>query len=255
MSFWRSPDVPQWVIADEGKLRQILINLINNAVKFTHEGDITVRTKVKHQASEEELTLLIEVQDSGPGIEPEERIKLFQSFEQTQAGRRSGTGTGLGLAITREYVRLMGGDITVSSQPGRGSIFVVQVLLKETVVPEISLKEKANVAVGLRPGQPEYRILIADDIVSNRKLLARMLENIGFQTRPAIHGLEAVRLAAEWNPNLILMDMQMPVMDGYEAIRKIRSGDQGREVAIIAVTASALEENRREILAIGANDY
>jgi CheY-like chemotaxis protein len=180
---------------------------------------------------------------------------LFRHFEQTKTGRETGIGTGLGLAISQEFVRLMGGAITVKSQVGKGSIFVIALPLKEGDAQAVQLKEKPRHVLKLQPGQATCRVLIADDIEDNRQLLAQLLEPVGFEIRMATNGAEAVHEFVAWQPNLILMDFRMPVMDGHEAIRRIRAMKEGKNPKIIAVTASAMDENRQELIGIGANDF
>src|SRR5207253_2078072 len=164
--------------------------------------------------------------------------------EQTKTGQQAGTGTGLGLAISREFVRLMGGSVTVTSQVGKGSVFVVDLPLKEGQAGAVRSNDKPRHVLALRPGQPVCRVLIADDVEDNRQLLAQLLTPVGFETRLATNGAEAVRQFEEWRPHLILMDFRMPVMDGVEAIRRIRAAAGGKAPKIIAVTASAMDENR-----------
>ncbi|MGA2531655.1 MAG: PAS domain S-box protein [Candidatus Aminicenantales bacterium] len=247
-------DMPRYVEGDEGKLRQILINLLGNAVKFTQAGGIVLRARLDPEGPDK-LRLSAEVEDSGPGIPEKEQESLFTPFQQTQNGRRMGTGTGLGLAICREFVHLMGGDITVSSQPGKGSLFKFHVLLGEGEIAAAEKKSESYRIKSLQPGQPACRIMIVDDEDINGALVAQMLGSIGFDTGRAANGKEAVERFTAWHPHLILMDMRLPVMDGCEAIRRIRAGPGGADVKIISVTASAFEENRREALEAGADDF
>jgi CheY-like chemotaxis protein len=180
---------------------------------------------------------------------------LFRHFEQTKTGQQAGTGTGLGLAISQEFVRLMGGAITVTSQVGKGSVFVIQLPLKAGEAQAVLAKDVPRHVLRLRPGQATCRVLIADDIEDNRRLLAQLLAPVGFEIRLATNGTEAVREFEDWRPHLVLMDFRMPVMDGHEAIRRIRAIPGGREVKIIAVTASAMDDNRQELMEVGADDF
>jgi CheY-like chemotaxis protein len=180
---------------------------------------------------------------------------LFRHFEQTKSGQQVGTGTGLGLAISREFVRLMGGAITVNSQVGKGSVFVIRLPLKEGEAQAVQAKDKPQHVLKLQPGQATCRVLIADDIEDNRQLLAQLLAPVGFEIRLATNGAEAVQEFDQWRPHLILMDFRMPVMDGHEAIRRIRAMAGGEDTKIIAVTASAMDENRQELMEIGADDF
>ena len=247
-------DVPRYIEADINKLRQVFINVLGNAVKFTDRGGIGLRVR----ADREDATgpcLTVEVEDTGPGIPADEQAKLFRHFEQTKTGQQAGTGTGLGLAISREFVRLMGGDITVSSEFGRGSVFAIRFPLKEGQSQAVHLIDKPRHVLGLKPGQEACRVLVVDDIEDNRELLAQFLGPIGFDVRLACDGEQAVAEFDLWRPHLILMDFRMPVMDGHEAIRRIRVAVGGKEAKIIAVTASAMDENRQELLGIGADDF
>jgi signal transduction histidine kinase/CheY-like chemotaxis protein len=247
-------EVPQYIVTDINKLRQVFINVLGNAVKFTERGGIALRVHAAPRGATGPC-LRIEIEDTGPGISADEQGKLFRHFEQTKAGQQMGTGTGLGLAISREFVRLMGGDITVSSQVGKGSVFVIHLPLKVGTAQAVGGKDKARQVLKLRPEQANRRVLIADDIEDNRELLAQILRPIGFEIRLARDGEGAVAAFEEWHPHLILMDFRMPVMDGREAIRRIRACTGGKELKIIAVTASAMEENRQELLDIGADDF
>jgi PAS domain S-box-containing protein len=247
-------DVPRFIVTDVNKLRQVFINVIGNAVKFTEEGGVGLRVLVD-RAGAAGPRLRVEVEDTGPGISTDEQDKLFRHFEQTKTGQQTGTGTGLGLAISREFVRLMGGDITVSSQVGKGSLFVVQLPLKEGEAGAVQAKDNPRRVLSLRPGQATCRVLIADDIEDNRQLLAQLLAPVGFEIKLATNGEEAVREFDQWRPHLILMDFRMPVMDGHEAIRRIRAMDGGQDTRIIAVTASAMDDNRQELMEVGADDF
>ncbi len=250
----RSDDLPRYVVTDKEKLRQVFTNLLGNAVKFTEEGGIAFRVGVQRSASAG-LRLLAEIEDTGPGIAEGELGKLFQPFEQTSAGARALKGTGLGLAISQQFARLMGGAITVSSREGKGSIFRLEIGLEEGTAEAVAQKEVLRPVTGQQPGQPRYRILVADDKEENRTLLELMLAAVGFEVRGTTNGQEAIQAYKEWHPHLILMDMRMPVMDGTEAIRRIRASAGGKAIPIIAVTASAMLEHRQEALSVGANDF
>jgi len=247
-------DVPRFIVTDINKLRQVFINVLGNAVKFTEQGGVGVRVLADHPDATGPR-LRVEVEDTGPGISEDDQGKLFRHFEQTKTGQQTGTGTGLGLAISREFVRLMGGDITVSSQVGRGSIFIIQLPLKEGEARAVQAKENPRHVLKLQPGQPTCRVLVVDDIEDNRQLLAQLLTPVGFVIRLATNGAEAVQEFERWRPHLILMDFRMPVMDGHEAIRQIRAQAGGEVPKIIAVTASAMDDNRQDLMDIGADDF
>ena len=257
----RDESVPRWVRTDGAKLRQIIINLVGNAVKFTAKGGVAVWARIcAHEpegetAAETQMRLGILVEDTGVGIPQDKLNKVFQHFEQTAIGSESEGGTGLGLAISREFARMMRGDITVTSQVGVGSIFRVDVPIEEGQADEAEEEPDEPRVTALAPGQDEIRILVVDDIESNRELLRKILEPVGFRVREATDGREAVDLVESWRPNLVVMDMKMPVMDGYEATSRIKASPRGDETVVIAVTASAFEEDRQAVLDSGADDF
>jgi CheY-like chemotaxis protein len=243
---------------DEGKLRQILMNLLGNAVKFTNKGSVTMRvSKCPHPISgfHTENKLCFEVEDTGQGISSAEIQDLFDPFVQTTSGKLSQEGTGLGLPISQQYANLLGGDISVDSELGKGSNFKfelpVEVIHESAVYTTLPTKR----VIGLEPGQEIYRILFVDDQEVNRKLLVKLFSPLGFDVREAANGKEAVEIWEQWEPHLIWMDMRMPVMDGYEATRRIKSTTKGQATVIIALTASGLEEDRTVILSEGCDDY
>jgi PAS domain S-box-containing protein len=246
--------LPHFILADVGKLRQILINLLGNAVKFTEQGGIALRVG-SEKKDEREIRLITEVEDTGVGIAPEDLGKVFEYFEQADAGVASGGGTGLGLAISREYARLMGGDISVLSEIGKRTLFRLVIDAQEAAGEQIKPTLPSRRVLRLRPDQPGYRILLADDKEENRQFLRALLQTAGFATREAVNGREAIKLFAEWQPHLILMDLRMPVMDGYEAIRLIKATEKGRSTPIIAVSASVFYENREQARQTGADDF
>jgi len=254
MKVIRESEVPRYVVTDESKLRQVLINLMGNAVKFTHKGGVVLRARTG-QGLSDGSRLIFEVEDTGVGIAQEELDKVFDAFEQATNGRQSEEGTGLGLAISREYARLMGGDITVQSERGKGSVFRLEIGIEEGKAEDVAKKAQTRRVVGLEPGQEQQRILVVDDKESNRDVLVQLLEGIGFQTREAANGKEVLQLTEEWSPHMILMDMRMPVMDGFEATRRIKATEQGHPIPIIAVSASVFEEDREAVLAAGCDDF
>ncbi|MDO8754337.1 MAG: ATP-binding protein, partial [Anaerolineales bacterium] len=250
----RVGDLPDCVVGDENKLRQIFVNLIGNAVKFTSKGGVSVRAGIKAKSGAA-LRLMVEVEDTGMGIAKEEISKLFRPFEQAESGKKTQTGTGLGLAISRGFVRLMGGDISVSSQFGKGSLFRFEINIEEGQEGAMRKKAESHRVAGLQPGQKIRRVLIADDKDDNRVLLSQMLGRIGFEVREVVNGEQAVQEFKKWRPHMILMDTRMPVMNGYEAIKRIRSSVDGKKVKIVSVTASAFEEDRKKAMEIGADDF
>jgi two-component system sensor histidine kinase/response regulator len=250
-------DLPQYIQTDESKLRQVLINLLGNAIKFTQHGTVTLRVSSQvenNAAGQEEAQLHLEIADTGPGISPSEVLTLFQPFVQTETGRKSMQGTGLGLPISQQFVKIMGGNIAVESQLDRGTIFTFNIRIN--VVTESDEQEKLAVqqVIALEAGQQTYRILIVEDVAENRQLLFKLLVPLGFEVREATNGKEGVALQSTWKPHLILMDMLMPVMDGYEATKQIKQTPEGREIIIIALTASAFDEQRQIILSAGCDD-
>jgi CheY-like chemotaxis protein len=246
-------DLPRFVLVDESKLRQIFVNLIGNAIKFTEEGGIAVRSRVD-MVDEDTSRLIVEVQDSGPGIPNDEIDKLFRHFEQTSSGISKGSGTGLGLALSRELANLMGGNITVISEPGVGSVFTFDVLIQKGTAEAIETNITQRV-IGIAKPKIAHRILVVDDRDENLKVAVNLLKLVGFETMEAINGKDAIEKFEKWNPHLILMDMRMPVMDGYEATRLIKETEKGKQTAIVALTASAFEDERKKIESLGMQGY
>ena len=248
-------DLPRYVIADANKFRQIMINLLGNAVKFTDRVGIALRVAVKDNTAEA-LRLVMEIEDTGPGISEDELEKIFHAFEQTETGRQKEGGTGLGLTISREYARLMGGDITVTSHVGKGSCFCFECTVRPGREADIKEKMRQERAVGLITGQRQApRILVTEDEKESRMLLVKLLEQAGFDVQQAETGKEAVAFFKQWSPHFIWMDIRMPVMDGLEATRRIRDMPGGDAVRIAALTASAMEEERESVLAAGCDEF
>lgn len=256
----RSPAVPQFIWADESKLRQILVNLLSNAIKFTTTGEVQLRVQPQvplpnGKATAAPFQLRFAVQDSGSGIAPTELTQLFRPFSQTTTGRQTREGTGLGLAISRSFVELMQGEIGVESQPGAGSTFWFIVPTRVVNRDRPVRSRPIQKVIGLASAQPTYRILVIEDHAENAEFLTKTLALVGFEVQQAANGQAGLTLWATWQPHLILMDMQMPVMDGYETTRQIRARPHGQATKIIAVTGSAFEEDRTEILATGCDDF
>jgi CheY-like chemotaxis protein/anti-sigma regulatory factor (Ser/Thr protein kinase) len=244
--------LPRFIKSDEMHLRQVLVNLVGNAIKFTNQGGVTIRLGTMSGS----LDLIIEVEDSGPGIELKDQERLFQPFVQLA---ESGTqkGTGLGLAISRRYIELMGGTLTFKSTPGKGTIFrivlPVELADSETVTVKVGSHCEEEVS-GLAPGQPSYRILIAEDQPVNQLLLAKLMTDIGLEVKVANNGEQCVQLFQDWHPHFIWMDRRMPVMNGDAAARIIRTLPEGDIVKIVAVTASVFREQQQELLEAGMDD-
>ncbi len=243
--------VPEFISADEGKIRQILINLIGNAVKFTEAGTVTIHVsgeprKNAPPTDARQLELVVGIEDTGPGIPPHEQELIFNAFQQSSTQNQKIGGTGLGLTISRRLAEIMGGVLTVTSQVGQGSTFTLRIPVLASW--EIRVKqtpgEFSNV-VSLLPGPSPVKILVADDVPENLELVKAMLEPLGFAVRTAVNGREAVEQFLSWQPSAIIMDLRMPVMDGYEATKAIRAHERGANLPIIVITASAFEDDER----------
>lgn len=250
LSFNRHRDVPQYIKSDRQKLRQVLINIIGNAIKFTQQGRVRVRVWTEKQM------LYFAIEDTGFGIAPEEIDNIFKAFGQAKAGKQLTEGTGLGLSISNVFVELMGGKITVDSEIDRGTTFtfMIPLILSAPILPEKSLRSSSK-PIALAPNQKEFRILVVEDKPINRQLMVKILSSVGFTVKDATNGREAVSLFSSWKPDLIWMDMQMPVMNGYEASKQIKAALLAKSTVIIALTASAFEEDRHKILAHGCDDF
>ena len=251
----QSSDFPRYIKADEARLRQVLINLVGNAIKFTKQGGVTMRFGIR--SHDVEHLLLIEIEDSGIGISAEDQQHLFQPFIQMGALPGDNKGTGLGLAITKQFVQLMSGKISVESTPGKGSLFRVELPFSKVDASELSKLDASgqDEVAGLAPDQPAYRILIVEDQLENQLLLTQLMQRIGLEVKLAEDGKQGVALFQSWHPHLIFMDRRMPLMDGIEATKAIRLLPEGKEVKIVAVTASAFMEQRDEMLVAGMDDF
>jgi signal transduction histidine kinase/ActR/RegA family two-component response regulator len=249
-----APEVPRYVEMDAGKLRQVLINLLGNAIKFTSAGGVSLQARVAGQLADGRWRVRFDVSDTGPGIRPKDKERIFAPFVQLDAAPAGEAGTGLGLAISRQIVGVMGGEISLISAVDQGSTFSFEIplaALDRTSLPAVPPERRI---IGLAAGQPRYRLLVAEDQPANRLLLTKLLDLTGFEVRQARTGREAVVVTQAWHPHLIWMDIRLPEMDGKEAARHIRALPGGDQIKIIALTAHALEEERREILAAGCND-
>ena len=252
-----SAAVPRFIRSDPGKFCQVLINLMGNAVKFTERGRVTVRLAARPINGGQPTVLTLEVEDTGIGIAPEDQSRIFDVF--VQAGNTtSQKGTGLGLSISQQFVQLMGGAIRVRSTPGEGSVFRVELPVEPVESAEesdVEAEHNYRQVVGLAPGQPGYRILIVEDRKENWLLLQRLLLDAGFQVQVAEDGVQGVEMFRTWQPHLIWMDIRLPMMGGVEAAGKIRLLEGGREVKIVALSASTFAHERERVLAAGMNDF
>ncbi|WP_204103024.1 MULTISPECIES: ATP-binding protein [Spirulina sp. CCY15215] len=280
------PELPRSVKTDEGKLRQVLINLLGNAIKFTEQGGVTLRVRQSPSSSiteplfvtnevidnnkQQTINLTFEIGDSGRGIPPEEIEELFQAFVQSKMNRSTEEGTGLGLPISKQFVELMGGDISVHSIVDEGTTFIINIPVQLTSPEFIPKAIETKRAIALAPDQPSYRLLVVEDRPENSQLLSKLLISVGFEVRIAENGKEGVEIWEEWQPHFIWMDMEMPVMNGYEATKLIRKKEGEKRmreeeenisqlslspVPIVAITASAFEEDRNIVIAAGCNDF
>jgi signal transduction histidine kinase/ligand-binding sensor domain-containing protein/ActR/RegA family two-component response regulator len=271
------PEVPKYIRGDDIRLRQILMNLVSNAMKFTHHGEISIRTRLLNTSDDNQLLVEIEVRDTGIGIAKDKLDRLFKAFSQADSSTtRKYGGTGLGLAISEKLIRLMNGDIKVESQEGKGTSFLFHVVVeKATGIPE---PEEADSFSGRlfqptvssmvrEPKEPQLltpafakaypmKILIAEDNPVNQQLIEHILHKLGYAPELVDNGQDAVERVSEDSFDVVLMDIQMPIADGLEATRQIRkNGLRKRPVAIIALTADAQEEDRQLCLSAGMDDY
>ncbi|PID56171.1 hybrid sensor histidine kinase/response regulator [candidate division KSB3 bacterium] len=271
--------LPSFIHADEMKLRQILINLLHNAVKFTSQGSVQLHVSCSgdgEQMSEDRIPeldyceLTFTVKDTGPGISAEDMKRLFDVFEQTESGRQIREGSGLGLSISRKFAQMMGGDIEIVSEVGKGTYFMFHIRVQrctDTATTRHCSRRKRFLAAGQRDRSGNcFRLLVADDEKMIRQVLVKMLAPLGCDIREAENGQQAIEIWKTWHPHLIWMDMRMPIMNGYDATKQIKqlerntasdpaAGHTGFPAKIIALTASSFEEERAEILANGCDDY
>jgi signal transduction histidine kinase/DNA-binding LacI/PurR family transcriptional regulator/DNA-binding NarL/FixJ family response regulator len=269
-----SPEVPHAIRADQVKLHQVLINLLSNALKFTNRGQVMLRVHLADQRpttndqrpiSDDDPAfvrrrssfVVFEVEDTGPGIAPEELAQLGGAFVQASAGQQAREGTGLGLTISRSFVQLMGGELRIESSLGQGTTVSFDIPLREVDAGTLAAPtdRARRQVIALAPGQPRYRMLVADDHWAARQLLIRLLTPLGMDVREASNGQEAAAIWQEWAPHLIWMDLRMPIMNGLSATRRIKATACGQATIIIAVTASSFEEERAAILAAGCDDF
>lgn len=247
-------ELPQFIIADGIKIRQILLNLLGNAIKFTDQGHVTMTLKC-HAPNSANCQLSIKISDSGCGIPNADLARIFLPFEQLDPSN-SAKGTGLGLSITKQFVELMHGNIQVNSELGVGSHFCLSlpINIADRASQDIELLSKG---IQLHPQNGEIKVLVAEDEAFNQELILKILNGAGFQTKLADNGEQAVALYQQWQPDLIFMDRRMPVLDGLAATKKIRSlnTNKAKKVKIIALTASVFKDERHEMLLAGMDDF
>ena len=242
------PAVPKNICTDETKLRQVLINLVSNAVKNTEKGKVSVKVN-----SIDPSRLSFEIEDTGSGIPKDELGNVFDPFFQSKTGTGFKEGTGLGLPISRNFIKLMEGDINVSSEMGKGTIFKFNIKVKPGDEERINKGNEGPRVIGLEKDQPEIRVLIVDDNEVNRKVLVSLLTPPGFILAQAGSGQEAIEVYEKLKPHLVLMDLRMPGMDGLEAVRRIKKIEHPS--VIISVSSSVLKENREKVIAAGCDDF
>jgi len=239
--------LPKSVHADEKRLRQILINLLGNAIKFTKEGQITLKAGYHNEQ------IRFQVEDTGAGISEEEIMDIFKPFHQVGDKTLHAEGTGLGLTITKKLVEMMGGELHVKSTLGKGTVFWLTVNLPEVDSPIEDEEHNQSVIVGFK--ETGYRILVADDRSENRHFLIRFLMPLGFEIAEAADGVECLEKAREFHPDLILMDLVMPLMDGFEATRQIRQTPELKDIIVIMITASAFEWHKKQSEEAGCDGF
>jgi len=245
LSFLTSENIPDYIIIDEKRFRQIIINLIGNAIKFTEKGSVTIYSHIEYKNIEDKY-LVVEVKDTGVGIDENEIDNLFGQFVQTSAGIKQGSGTGLGLSLSKKFAKLMGGDISVSSKPEEGTVFSLTVKYEEGLETITNTKE-SKLPIGIADISKSYKVLIVDDNENNILLSKNILEYVGFETEKASNGYEAIEKFEQWKPDLILMDLIMPGLDGYKTTLKIRELEKDTLTPIIIVSGKIYDEEQKDI--------
>jgi signal transduction histidine kinase/FixJ family two-component response regulator len=246
--------VPEYIGADELKLRQILMNLMNNAIKFTEKGFVRLTVGLdKADTSKESLKLRFKVEDSGVGISEKDMVHLFEPFSQARAGLESGEGTGLGLSISRNFVKIMGGELRVESRVGSGSTFMFNIPVKGVgKIDDRDRPKTSQKALALVPGQPEFRILAADDDEDIRRLLRYILKPLGLDIRESSNGSETLGIIVEWKPHLVFIDLRLPGLSGKEAAARIKMEGDNAPV-LIAMSAGLFDHETEDSLSSGYN--
>ena len=249
------PDVPRFICADQGKLRQILVNLVGNAVKFTASGQVRMAATVLPGGGPDGVLVAVDVEDSGCGIAADELERIFDVFEQVQQGRKPGKGAGLGLPLSRRYARALGGDVTVSSRLGEGSCFRLTFRARAASADAGEQLRRGSVH-RLAAKEPPCHLLVVDDEPDNCSMLVGMLTAVGFEVEAVTTAALALqRLGQTPRIAVVLMDKRLPEMDGYEAIEHLRRLPGGRDLAVLVVTASGLADEKQRALAAGADGY
>jgi signal transduction histidine kinase/DNA-binding response OmpR family regulator len=255
IDFVYAPDssLPTAIQTDEKRLRQVLINLLGNAVKFTDKGTVTLRVDML-AITQDQAKLRFSIEDTGVGIAPDDVAKLFQAFEQVGDRQRQIEGTGLGLAISQKIVQLMGGEIQVKSQPNVGSdfYFEVEVPIASDWVRQNTVNSGGQI-IGYQ-GEPR-RILVVDDRWENRVVLVNLLQPLGFEVIEAHHGQDGLAQAKQMQPDLIITDIAMPVMDGFEFLQKLRADEQLSQQRVIVSSASVAQADRQMGIEAGGDDF
>ncbi|WP_373032359.1 ATP-binding protein [Sulfurovum sp.] len=241
--------LPQFIIGDEQRLRQVLFNLLSNALKFTEDGSISLHVTFDNNQ------LSVDIADTGMGIKEDELQLIFKPFEQAKSTQEQKEGTGLGLAITQELVTLMGGKISVTSVLNRGTTFSVKLYIPQSENGAIVQKAESLDRVLIKKHLKKFKVLIVDDIYENRSLLVQMVQYLGFETSEAEDGMMALQQLKDQKPDIILMDIQMPKMDGYQTIEEIRRGTVNPHIPIVLISANVFEEEQQKAREQGANAF
>jgi PAS domain S-box-containing protein len=251
LSFEGHYNIPQFYYADKGKLQQILINLVHNAIKFTQTGGVTLRV---HYSETTKTSLHFTIQDTGIGLDPKDLKQLFEPFWQSTATQQLQQGTGLGLSIVYQFINQMRGEINVDSELNQGTTFTINIpiTLGESKAKTVSKPAKI---IGITGEKPTYRILIVDDEQDNRLILTSLMEGIGCEVQKAKNGQEALNIWESWEPHLIWMDLRMPIIDGYEATHRIKTDPRGNDTKIIILTATAFSQDEKEIMKTQCDDF
>lgn len=250
----RTDAVPRFVVTDGRRLRQVFVNLLNNAVKYTDTGRIELSVDARQEGGGR-LRLLVEVADTGRGIGPEAAGDLFSHFERAPGGLSKEGGVGLGLVISREFVRLLGGEIGMESRPGQGSVFRFDVVVGEVDAGEATLAEKGHRVARLLAGGVSHRVLVACADPATCEFLVGLLEPVGFEVRAASDGNQAVRVFRGWEPQLVIMEMDLPGIDGYEVAQIIRTAAEGADAWIIGLAATGSRETKQDVLEAGIDEF